>query len=169
MTFDNLLGYILSISMCMQSFITIVHSVRPFSLFQNLELGAASTYMYVKCHFAISWARFGQNFIKIYQEVQEIGPVSLFSEFEPRQNLDQSQMSFDNLIGYILSISICMQNFITIFFTVQERGPFSFFQNLELGKASTDKTCQFAISWARSCQYQCLRKSLSKYSTQFKR
>ena len=34
-----------------------------------------------------------QNFIKIYQKVQEIGPVSLFSEFEPRQNLDQSQIS----------------------------------------------------------------------------
>ena len=89
MTFDNLLGYILSISMCMQSFITIVHSVRPFSLFQNLKLGTASTD--VKCHFAISWARFGnpsvkimstvmgmQNFIKIYQTVQGIGPVSLF-------------------------------------------------------------------------------------------
>ena len=80
-----------------------------------------------------------QNFIKIYQKFQEIGPVSLFSEFEPRQNLDQSQMSFDNLIGYILSISMCMQNFITVFFTVQEIGPFSLFQNLELGKASTDK------------------------------
>ena len=120
MTFDNLLGYILSISMSMQSFITIVHSVRPFSLFQNLELGTASTD--VKCHFAISWARFGnpyvyimstvmgmQNFIKIYQNVQGIGPVSLFSEFEPRKNLDLSQISFDNLIGYILSISMCMQ------------------------------------------------------------
>ena len=45
-----------------------------------------------------------QNFIKIYQKVQEIGPVSLFSEFEPRQNLNQSQMPFDNLIGYMLSI-----------------------------------------------------------------
>ena len=110
-----------------------------------------------------------QTFIKTYQKVQEIGPVSLFSEFEPWQNLDQSQLSFDNLIGYILSISMCMQNFITIFFTVQEMGPFSLFQNLELGKASTDKKCQFAISWARSYQYQCLRKSLSKYSTQFKR
>ena len=78
-------------------------------------------------------------------------------------------MSFDNLIGYILSISICMQNFITTFFIVQEIGPFSRFQNLELGKASTDKKCHFAISWARFCQYQCLRKSFSKYSTQFKR
>ena len=154
-----------------------------------------------------------QNFIKIYQKVQEIGPVSLFSEFEPRQNLDRSQMSFDNLIGYILSISMCMQNFITIFFTVQEIGPFSLFQNLALGKASTDdvilrffeldlvtinvhakfyqtilnglrvkfrcfqnlnlgKTnpkCHLTISWATSCQYQCVCKISSQYSTQFKR
>ena len=109
------------------------------------------------------------NFIKIYQKVQGIGPVSLFSEFEPRQNLDLSQISFDSLIGYILSISMCMQNFITIFFTVLQIGPFSLLQNLELGKASTDKKCHFAISWARSCQYQYLRKSLSKHSTQFKR
>ena len=75
-----------------------------------------------------------QKFIKIYQKVQGIGPVSLFSEFEPRQNLDLSQISFDNFIGYILSISVCMQNFITIFFTVLEIRPFSLFQNLELGK-----------------------------------
>ena len=166
MTFDNLLGYVMSISMCMHSFVTRVHSVQPFSLFQNLELGTASTD--VKCHFAISWARFGnpsvkimsivmgmQNFIKTYQKVQGIGPVSLFSEIEPRQNLNLSQISFDNLIGYILSISMCMQNFITIFFTVLQIGPFSLFQNLGLGKASSGKKCHFAIFWARSCQYQC--------------
>ena len=110
-----------------------------------------------------------QNFIKIYQKVQGIGPVSLFSEFEPRQNLGLSQISFDNLIVFILAMPMCMQNFITIFFTVLEIGPFSLFQNLELGKASNDKKCQFTISWARSCQYQCLHKCLSKYSTQFKR
>ena len=99
-----------------------------------------------------------QNFIKIYQKVQGIGPVSLFSEFEPQQNLDLSQISFENLIGYILSISMCMQNFITIFFTVLQIGPFSLFQNLELGKASTDKKCHFAISGARSCQYHVYKK-----------
>ena len=80
-----------------------------------------------------------QNVIKIYPKVQGIGPISLFSEFEPRQNLDLSQISFDNLIGYILSISMCMQIFITIFFTVLQIGAFSLFQDLELGKASTDK------------------------------
>ena len=64
---------------------------------------------------------------------------------------------------------MCIQNCITLFFTVLEIGSFSIFQNLELGKASTDKKYQFAISLARSCQYQCLSKSLLKYSTQFKR
>ena len=132
-----------------QMSIKIFHSVqeiRPFSLFQNLALGKGSTDD--KFHFAI---------------------VSLFSEFEPRQKLSQSQMPFDNLMGYILSISMCMQNFITIFHSVQEIAPLSLFQNLELGNASTNEKCHFAISWARSYQYQCLRNNSSKYSTQFKR
>ena len=127
-----------------QKSIKIFHSVQE--IFQNLALGIASTDD--KCHFAI---------------------VSLFSEFEPRQKLNKSQVSFDNLLGFILSISMCMQNFITIFHSVQEIAPLSLFQNLELDKASTNEKCHFAISWARSCQYQCLRNSLSKYSTQFKR
>ena len=53
--------------------------------------------------------------------------VHFFSVFEPRQNLDQSQVTFDNLLGHILSISICMQNFITIFHSVQETGPIIIF------------------------------------------
>ena len=113
-----------------------VYQYIPFSsrdkavlfLFQNLALGKASTDD--KYHFAI---------------------VPLFAAFEPRQKLNQSQLSFDNLMGHILSISMCMQNFITIFHSVQEIAPFSLFQNLELGKASTDEKCHFAISWARSC------------------
>ena len=68
-----------------------------------------------------------------------------FSEFEPRQKLNQSQISFDNLMGYILSISMCRQNFITIFHSVQEKALLSLFQNLALGKASTDDKCHFAI------------------------
>ena len=71
--------------------------------------------------------------------------ISLFSEFEPRQNLDQSHGL------HLVNIPMCMQNFITIFHSVQEIGPFSLFQNLELGKASTDEKCHVAISWARSC------------------
>ena len=103
-----------------------------------------------------------QNSIKIYQKVQGIGPVSLFSEFEPRQNLDQSQISFDNRIGYILSISMCMQNFITVL----EIAPFHFFRIWSSAKPRPIKQVSsqhfgldlvninvYAISWATSCQY----------------
>ena len=78
---------------------------------------------------------------KFYQTIPNSLRVKFhfFSESEPRQNLDQSQMSFENLIGYIMSIILCMQNFITIFHLFREIGPFSLFQNLELGKASTDE------------------------------
>ena len=58
MAFDNTLGYILSISMRMQNFIKIFHSVQeigPVSLIQNLDLVIASTDL--KCHFATSLAR----------------------------------------------------------------------------------------------------------------
>ena len=46
MSFDNLMGYSLSTLVCTQNFITIFHLVQeiaPFSLFQNLELGKATT------------------------------------------------------------------------------------------------------------------------------
>ena len=94
--------------------------------------------------------------VKFYQNIPNGLRVKFhcFSEFEPRQNLDQSQMSFDYLMSYIMSISMCIcvcKISITIFHSVQEIGPFSLFQNLELGKASTDEKCHFAISWARSC------------------
>ena len=75
---------------------------------------------------------------KFYQNIPNglIVKFHFFSEFEPRQNLDQSKVSFDNLMGYILSVEpMYMQNFITIFQSVQEIWPFSLFQNLELGKA----------------------------------
>ena len=44
--------------------------------------------------------------------------IFTFSEFEPRQRLGQSEMTFDNLLGYILSVSMRMQTFIKIFKTV---------------------------------------------------
>ena len=60
--------------------------------------------------------------INVYARVCQNIPVSsrdraifIFSEFEPRQRLGQSQMIFDKLLGYILSISMGMQNFIKIF------------------------------------------------------
>ena len=126
MTFRNLLGLILSISMFTQMSIKIFHSVqeiRPFSLFQNLALGKASTDD--KCHFAI---------------------VSLFSEFEPRQELCKSQMSFDNLMGYILSISVCLQNFITIFHSVQDKAPLSLFHFFRIWRSAKPRPMKNVIS-----------------------
>ena len=100
-------------------------------LFLNLALCKASTDD--KCHFAI---------------------VSLFSEFEPRQKLNQSQMTFDNLIGYILSISMYIQNFITIFSVLSSRDS-AIITFSEFGARQSLDQCKkrhFAISWARSCQ-----------------
>ena len=87
-----------------------------------------------------------QNFIKTYQKVQGIGPVSLFSEFEPWQNRDLSQISFDNLIGYILSISMCMQNFITAFFTVLQIGPFSQKRFYRIWSSAKPRPIKYVIS-----------------------
>ena len=113
MSVRNLLGQILSMSILSQKFIKIFHSVQEigqFSLFQNLALGKASTDD--KCHLAIPWARSFQHQIvcKFFSKYSKRfnNYFSLFSEFEPRQNLDQSQMSFDNLMGYTFSIYQCV-------------------------------------------------------------
>ena len=48
-------------------------------------------------------------YAKVYQNIplnSRDRAIFTFSEFEPRQRLGQSQMTFDNLLGYILSISI---------------------------------------------------------------
>ena len=49
------------------------------------------------------------------------------------------------------------------------RVKFHCFQNLNLGKTSTNPKCHLTTSWATSCQYQCVCKISSQYSTQFKR
>ena len=55
--------------------------------------------------------------INVYAKVYQNIPFSsrdmaifTFSEFESRQRLGQSQMTFDNLCGYILSISMQIQS-----------------------------------------------------------
>ena len=113
--------------------------------------------------------------INVYATVYQNIPLSLwdraiftFSEFGARQSLDQWKMSFCNLLGYILLISMLTQKFIKIFHSVQEIGLFSLFQNLNLGNASASPKWHLTIRWATSCQYQCVCKILSKYSKRFK-
>ena len=60
-------------------------------------------------------------YAKVYQNIplsSRARAIFTFSEYEPRQRLGQSQITFDNLLGYILSISMRMQNYIKIFQTV---------------------------------------------------
>ena len=60
-------------------------------------------------------------YAKVYQNIplsSRDWAIVTFSEFEPLQRIGQSQIKFDNPLGYILSISMHMQNFIKIFQTV---------------------------------------------------
>ena len=60
------------------------------------------------------------GYAKVYQNIPLSSrdmAIFTFSEFKPRQRLDKFQMTFGNLLGYILSISMRMQNFIIIFQT----------------------------------------------------
>ena len=78
-------------------------------------------------------------------------------------------MLFDNLMGYIMSISMCMQNFITIYHSVQEIGPFSLFQNLELGKARPMKNVISQSLGLDLININVYAKVYQNISTQFKR
>ena len=209
MSFDNLIGYILSISMCMQNCITIfftVHTVQeigPFSLFPNLELGKASTVK--KCQFAIFWARscqeigpfslfqnlelgkastvknislqsFGLDLVNInvYANVYQNIPHSsrdraifTFSEFGTRQTLTDDKCHFAIPSVDLFNINLSAKFYQNI--PNRLRVKFHFLQNLNLGKTLTDPKCHLTISRAKSCQYQCVCKFSSQYSTLFKR
>ena len=136
----------------MQKFIKIFHSVQEIEPF---SLDKASTNDKIKCHFANHWARSFQHQIvcKILSKYSKRfkGSGSLFSEFEPRQNLDQSQMSFDYPMGYIMSISMCMQNFITLFHSIQRDRAIFTFSEFGARQSLADEKCHFAIILAISC------------------
>ena len=158
----------------MQNFITIFHSVQEIGAFSFLfRIWSSAKSRLLKNDISQS---LGINLVNInvYADVFQNIPLSsrdnaifTLSEFCARQILNQSQMSFDNLMGNI-NINLYAK-LITIFHSFQEIAPLLRFQNLELGKASTNEKCHFAISWARSFKFQCLRNSVSKYFTQFKR
>ena len=101
-----------------------------FHFFQNLNLGKTSTNLkfkrYGHFHFCRIWSSakhrpmknvISQSLgldlvnINVYAKVYQNIPLNsrdraifTFSEFEPRQRLGQPQMTFDNPLGYILSI-----------------------------------------------------------------
>ena len=68
---------------------------------------------------------------KFYQNIPKglIVNFHFFSEFEPRQNLDQSQMSFVNLMSYILSVYQCVCKFYhSIPLSTRDRAIFTFYR-----------------------------------------
>ena len=84
MSFDNLMGYILSMSICMQNFITIPLSSRDSAIITFSEFGARQSLDQRKMSFRnllgqiLSITMFTQKFIKIFHSVQEIELFSLF-------------------------------------------------------------------------------------------
>ena len=94
--------------------------------------------------------------------------IFTFSEFGARQSLDRWKMAFRNL----LELDLVNINVSANFYQNIPNGlriKFHCFQNLNLGKTSTNPKCHLTISWATSCQYQCVCRISSQYSTQFKR
>ena len=97
MSFDYLTGYIMSISMCMQNFITIFHSVQeigPFSFF-CFTIWSSAKPRSMKNVISQSLGLDLVN-INVYAKVYHNIPLSsreraifTFSKFEPRQRLGQ--------------------------------------------------------------------------------
>ena len=139
------------------NFITIfftVLEIGPFLLFQNLELGKASTDKNV------SSQSLGLDLVNInvYAKVYQNIPLSsrdraifTFSEFGTRQSLTDDKCHFANPCARSFNIKLSAK-----FYQNIPNGlivNFYFFQNLNLGRSSTNPKCQLPISWATSCKY----------------
>ena len=99
-------GYIMSISMCMQNFIIIFHSVQEIGHFHFFRIWSSAEPRTMKNVISQSLGLDLIN-INVYAKVYQNIPLSsrdraifTFSEFEPRQRLGQFQMTFDNPLGY---------------------------------------------------------------------
>ena len=111
----------MSISMCMQNFKSLSQYSTQFKRqghFHFFRIWSSAKARPMKNVISQSLGLDRVN-INVYAKVYQNIPLSsrnraifTFSELEPRQRLGQSQMTFDNPLGYILSISMHMQNFI---------------------------------------------------------
>ena len=111
----------------------------------------------------------------IYATVYQNIPLSLrdkaiFTFFRIRRSAKPRPMI--NVILQFLELDFVNINVSAKFYQNIPNGlrvKFHCFQNLNLGKTSTNPKCHLTTSWATSCQYQCVCKVSSQYSTQFKR
>ena len=135
-------------------FIKILHSVQEtglFLLFQNLNLGNASANP--KWHLTIPRATSCQyHFNRIWRSAKPRPIINVILQFLELDlvNINVSANFYQNSPNDL-------------------RDKFHRFQDLDLGKTSTNPKCHLTISLATSCQYQCVCKVSSQFSTQFKR
>ena len=162
--------------MCMQilsNYSLWFKSYGQFSLVHYLDFGKAST----KGKYGI-WQSPGLDLINInmYAKFHLNIPYGsrertnfTFSEFGPRQSLDQWQMAFGNP-----SIKSCQSQCVCIFYPnipcgLRVMGYFHFYSEFGLRQSLGQRQMIFIIPWARSCHYQCVCEISSKYSIRFKR
>ena len=175
MSFDNLMVYILSISMCMQNFITIFLS-RDSTIITFSEFGARQNLYQWK----MSFRNLLGYFLSISMFTRLLNSLSKYStQFKRQGNFhffriwrSAKPRPMINVILQFLELDLVNVNVSAKFYQNISNGlrvKFHCFQNLNLGKTSTNPKCHLTISWTTSCQYQCVCKISSKYSTQFKR
>ena len=113
--------------------------------------------------------------INVYATVYQNIPLSLrdraiFTFFRIWRSAKPRPMM--NVILIFLELDVVNINVSAKFYQNIPNGlrvKFHCFQNLSLGKTSTNPKCHLTISRGTSCQYQCVCKISSQYSTQFKR
>ena len=158
----------------MQNFITIfftVLEIELFSLFKNLELGKASTDKNVSSQSLWLDLVNINDYAKVYQNIPlSSRDMAIFHFFSIWHSAKPRPMI--NVISHFLELDLVNINVSAKFYQNIPNGlrvKFDCFQNLNLGKTSTNPKCHLTPSWATSCQYECVCKISSQYSTQFKR
>ena len=109
-------------------------------------------------------------YVKVYQNIPlslRDGPFSLFQYLALGKASTDDNVKLQFLELDFINIKLSAKFYQNI--PNGLRVKYHLFQNLNLGKTSTNPKCHLAISWATSCQYQCVCKVSSQYSTQFKR
>ena len=110
------------------------------------------------------YAKFQSQYFTQFKNLGHFHFFRIWSSAKPRPLM--------NVILQFLELDIVNINVSAKFYQNIPNGlrvKFYCFQNLSLGKTSTNPKCPLTISWATSCQYQCICKISSQYSTQFKR
>ena len=160
--------------MCMQNFITMFFTVQEIGPLALFRIWSSPKPRPIK---NVSLQSLGLDLVNInvYAKVYQNMPLSsrdraTFTFFRIWHSTKRRPMI--NVILQILGVNLFNIKLSAKLYQNIPNGLrvlFHFFQNFNLGKTSTDPKCHLTISWATSCQYQCVCKISSQYSTPFKR